>query len=213
MKTHIIIHHSVTPSLEWAHVLDSINTSHKQRGFPRSKTGYYIGYHAMIDYKGEILTTRLDSEIGAHAGVSDYNSKSIGVCLIGNFENSEPTAKQVHSLQNYITKYKDKYNIPKENVLYHGQIKPTACCGKNLIKYLSTMIDGAYGENTGLSDWESHAKKWAMDNELISNWDNLPVDYKQAAWFAEILRKFEIHLTKQNNDKNNNKDNKQVFIT
>lgn len=204
MKTHIVVHHSATSMLDWHKAAESINRSHKQRGFPRSVTGYYIGYHALIDPDGYILTTKKDDEVGAHAGVGDWNMKSLGVCLVGNFDEQEPTVKQLHSLAAYIDKKTKAFNIPRSNIHYHGQIKQTACCGSKLIQRLPEVISVAF--DGVLENWERKAKEWAVDHNIISNWDNLPFSKQQAAWVAEVLRKFDIYLTLKNNEKNNDKE-------
>lgn len=202
MKTHIVVHHSATPMTDWHTASKSINHAHMNRGFPRSELGYHIGYHAIIDPDGYILQTRKYDEIGAHAGVGDWNKKSIGICLIGNFDEKEPTVKQLHSLAAFIDRQGKAFNIPRSNIKYHGQIKQTACCGSKLIKRLPEVISTAY--DGVLQKWEQNAKKWAEDHGIIENWDHLPVTKPQAAWFAEILRKYDKYLTLKHNDKKGN---------
>ena len=63
-----------------------------------------IGYHKIIKRNGEIENGRPEFWIGAH--VYGYNSKSLGVCLIGknNF-----TKKQMESLKKILKIWKLKY--------------------------------------------------------------------------------------------------------
>jgi N-acetyl-anhydromuramyl-L-alanine amidase AmpD len=208
MKTHIVVHHSVTPNQDWYKVSKSINASHRERGFPVSSLGYYIGYHAIIDPDGYILQTRDYDEIGAHAGVGDWNKKSIGVCLIGNFEEKEPTNKQLHSLAAFIERQAKAYNIPRSNIKYHGELKKTACCGSKLIKKLPEVISVAY--DGVLQKWEQDAKQWAQDHGLITNWDHLPCSKTQAVWFAEILRKYDKYLNLKYENKKN--DDGEILV-
>lgn len=209
MKTHIVVHHSVTPMMDWHTAAKSINQSHKDRGFPLSSLGYHIGYHAIIDPDGYILQTRKYDEIGAHAGVGDWNTKSIGICLIGNFDEKEPTNKQLHSLTAFIDRQAKAFNIPRSNIKYHGELKQTACCGSKLIQKLPEVISTAY--DGFLSNWEQKARQWAVDHDIITNWDHLPFTKQQAAWVSEVLRKFDKYLTLKHGDKNNNGD-KQFFV-
>ena len=85
-RTNIVLHHSATDQLPVESVLDGINNSHKKRGFPKGSMNLYVGYHYLIDLNGRVLQTRDDSDIGAHCREQKMNYKSLGICLIGNFE-------------------------------------------------------------------------------------------------------------------------------
>lgn len=84
----IIIHCAATPNGKWFQAGD-IDAWHKARGFKRTEAFrtrqngnlVAIGYHFVILTNGAIATGRHWDEIGAHA--QGYNSKSLGVCLIG----------------------------------------------------------------------------------------------------------------------------------
>ena len=77
-----------------------------------------IGYHKIILRNGKIENGRPDYWIGAH--VKNFNSESIGICLIGktNF-----TKKQFHSLKKILTNYKIKY--PNSKILGHRDVTNT----------------------------------------------------------------------------------------
>ncbi len=88
-----------------------------------------IGYHFVIDKNGKVLNGRSIEKVGAH--VYDHNENSIGICLIGNFDNENPNNLQLNSLLNLIKELKSKYKI--EKILGHGEF-PNAiktCPGKN----------------------------------------------------------------------------------
>ncbi|MBP9100494.1 MAG: N-acetylmuramoyl-L-alanine amidase [Nitrosomonas sp.] len=86
--TGIIIHCSGTPDGKWFSTQD-IDHWHRERGFKRDEASrqrfnsglHAIGYHYVIYTNGAIATGRSEAEIGAHA--QGFNSKSIGICLIG----------------------------------------------------------------------------------------------------------------------------------
>ncbi|SFM83821.1 N-acetylmuramoyl-L-alanine amidase [Nitrosomonas communis] len=84
----IIIHCSNT--LNGDHVsVEEIDAWHRKRGFYRSTDFRQrqnpnltsIGYHFVIYPNGAVATGRHFDEVGEHA--HDYNTKSIGICLIG----------------------------------------------------------------------------------------------------------------------------------
>ncbi|SFF13730.1 N-acetylmuramoyl-L-alanine amidase [Nitrosomonas sp. Nm166] len=86
--TGIVIHCAATPNGRWHDVFD-IDKWHQERGFKRSDEFrrqfnprlLAIGYHFIIYTNGAVATGRSLSEIGAHA--QGFNSRSLGVCLIG----------------------------------------------------------------------------------------------------------------------------------
>ena len=71
---------------------------------------------------------------GAHAGSTnkDYNERGIGICLVGNFEKSPPTAAQRRSVKLLVATLKAEYKIPTASVVGHKDIRAssTECPGK-----------------------------------------------------------------------------------
>ena len=131
---YIFLHHSVS-SRDRTRLAD-VNAWHKARGFNMSQKGFYVGYQWLIEGDGLTTQTRNNFEEGAHT-LGGYNQKSIGICLTGNFMIEEPSLAQLNSLQPLLDKLKKDYNISDEKILYHGQVWPTDCCGKHLIKWLN----------------------------------------------------------------------------
>jgi hypothetical protein len=195
----IIAHHTVTPHyLDVERTAESINPVHQKRGFPISSLGLYVGYHYLIDKNGKIKQCRDDLDIGAHCSENGLNFKSIGISLIGNFENDVLEGKQLEAFMNLMDKKRKQYNIPREKVSYHKNFKATACPGKDVIKKFESIVDSIYGRPDGLTEWEVQALNWAAKEgvivnrdhaiEVIKNMQDNPLKF--AAWIAEILRKF-----------------------
>lgn len=84
----IVIHCSATPQGRQVTVYD-IDRWHAERGFHRQAAAVqafnsnlpHIGYHYLIDLKGDTYTGRGLDEIGAH--VAGHNANSIGICMVG----------------------------------------------------------------------------------------------------------------------------------
>ncbi|MEK6823410.1 MAG: peptidoglycan recognition family protein [Nanoarchaeota archaeon] len=97
-----------------------------------------IGYHYLIDKKGKIHKGRSEKFIGAH--VYGHNKNSIGICLIGNFDEESPIKKQIHTLIKFLKQKTKKFKIPIKNVLGHREFSDATktCPGKfvdmNLIR-------------------------------------------------------------------------------
>lgn len=128
---YIIIHHSATKEDTFANDWESIRKYHKSQGWRD------IGYHYGIEYvNGKIVTQkgREESETGAHCQADRMNHKSIGICLVGNYEVQKPTEEQMQALENLCRDIMKRYNIPASKVLGHREVPgaATACPGKNV---------------------------------------------------------------------------------
>jgi hypothetical protein len=134
---HIVIHHTATGTGS----VESINDAHLKNKDKNGNPWLGIGYHFVIGNgqgmpDGAIEPTfRWRTQIqGAHAGSTnkDYNERGIGVCLVGNFEKSPPTAAQRKSVKLLVATLKAEYKIPPAGVVGHKDIRAssTECPGK-----------------------------------------------------------------------------------
>lgn len=132
-----MIHHTASETGS----VESIHEEHLKR---KDKSGNHwmgIGYHfvigngkGMTDGEAE-PTFRWKTQIqGAHAGSADpeYNQLGIGICLVGNFENTAPTAGQLRAVKELVQTLKAEYKISTKNVVGHSDVRSggTACPGK-----------------------------------------------------------------------------------
>ena len=111
----LVIHCADTPNGDDRFTISRIDEWHCKRGFARSEKArrtsntpniYACGYHFVIHIDGTLRIGRETDEKGAH--VKKWNSKSLGVCLIGRDKFTPPQWKALGSL---IRKLKDKYPI------------------------------------------------------------------------------------------------------
>jgi len=126
----IVVHHEGALSNPETKRFLIINDYHKSRGFPQSKSGWYVGYHRVIERNGEQRVARQDEEIGAHT--VGYNDKSLGVCLVGHFDFEFPKEAQVAILKQLLKEWVEKYNIPIVNVVPHRRFANKSCYGSKL---------------------------------------------------------------------------------
>lgn len=136
----IVIHHSA------GSVHDTVETI---RRFHIEKRGWQdIGYHRVIlnplgshtvmgEAKDLIKQGRKDEIQGAHC--PGYNTKSIGICLIGNFDIEKPPEPMIEALKIELKKISNKYLIPLENIKGHRELYATVCPGKFLFERLQKL--------------------------------------------------------------------------
>ncbi len=128
--THIIIHHSGTEAGDYA----SIDRYHREE-----KGWSGAGYHFIIGNgtrtgDGELeATARWTAQIiGAHCQASSMNHRSVGICFVGDFEQSSgPSPSQLAAGKKLVRHIVRKFDIPPENILGHGEVPgaQTACPG------------------------------------------------------------------------------------
>lgn len=106
---YIIIHCSDTEDSDTAADIHQLHLSFGWDG---------IGYHKIIQRDGKVENGRPEYWIGAHA--RGYNTKSLGVCLIGK---KKFTKNQFNSLEKIIRLWKSCYNNPK--IIGHNLISDT----------------------------------------------------------------------------------------
>lgn len=124
----IVVHHTADGSQKPQ--LLNINEWHRQRGFPLSSRGFFVGYHYVIEPDGTVIQTREDDEEGAHC--KGQNFSSIGIGLSGNFDLCMPNTKQIWSLQKLMAVLVERHNIDPQMILPHRAYKDTSCYGRLL---------------------------------------------------------------------------------
>lgn len=147
--THIVVHHSVTPQYQDIdEAVERISREHQERLHPDANGfGLHVAYHYIIDAKGNTRNTRPLSEIGYHAGNWEINEKSVGICILGNYENDTPTKDSLDTLAALSKEITRVYGV--ETVCGHRDIKATACPGENLYPHVATIMD----REDPLRDW------------------------------------------------------------
>ena len=143
--TAIVVHHSASPCGD-RDIMDSWHRVHGWSG---------IAFHRVIlngccAGKGEYLPGcdgavqqgRPDDRPGAHVKPSSggpplgrgWNRHSLGICLIGDLDESEPTARQWASLVDTCTRICECHGLPASRIYGHREAAPgsTDCPGENL---------------------------------------------------------------------------------
>lgn len=128
----IVVHHSATPNGGAAR----FEKAHKEKGWDE------LGYHFVIGNGTDTADGLVEvggrwpvQKHGAHAKTPDnrYNDFGIGICLVGNFDETRPTPKQMASLTKLVAYLANKYNIKTSDIIGHKMTgKQTDCPGNNM---------------------------------------------------------------------------------
>jgi hypothetical protein len=132
---YIVIHHSATDTGGGRH----FDRMHRGKGWDE------LGYHFVIgngsdttDGAVEVGPRWLKQKHGAHAKSADnrFNEVGVGICLVGDFDVSPPSPKQLRSLSVLIAHLMRQYDIPPGRVIGHRDTSATACPGHQLAAQL-----------------------------------------------------------------------------
>ena len=185
-KNKIVIHHTAVnydPNWTIQDVKKEIQDIYKYHTINRDFGD--IGYNFLIDQMWNIYEWRAGGEwaVGMHA--SSNNVTSIWICLMWNFQNDTPTVEQMRALVNLVTAVAKFYHIDPHgytytfstnneeepyvvaelnpNIMWHKNVKATACPGANLYKFLPEIRDEVL---------RRMKKEIVWDVELPSNFTN-----------------------------------------
>lgn len=138
----IVIHHSASPKA----TPQGMDSWHRiGRGWVNG-----LGYHFVIGggvnypdgeifvgprWKQQIQGAHCASTAGRYFGLwrdgGFYNDHGIGICLIGDFENGQPTPKQMAALQQLVSFLEGQTGIDPSNIYGHGEVThKTQCPGR-----------------------------------------------------------------------------------
>jgi hypothetical protein len=115
---YIVIHHSHTKDGETLD-FNAIRKYHLDKGWRD------IGYHFVIEnYQGDIITKRgrPTDDPGAHAVEFGMNRKSVGICVVGNYDEAAPPLGYISLLKKLCMAIIVNYTIPVEHVIGHRDV-------------------------------------------------------------------------------------------
>ncbi len=140
---YLIVHHTggtdANPLADTSNQpFETVNGYHRVRFGEdvKSSLGFFIGYHYFIGKDGLVTRGRDDEDEGVHCNqVEDgksLNLQSIGICLAGNFDVTEPTKAQAESLRQLLRDKCQQWNIPAKSIYPHRHWAPKTCYGRRL---------------------------------------------------------------------------------
>jgi len=128
---HIVIHHSATSQGSAA----GMDVYHRKQRHMENGLAYHfvIGNGKGMPDGGISVGNRWTRQLhGGHLSSNALNEVSIGICLVGHFDQTRPTAKQLRSLQALIASLRKRCRLPASSVKTHQEINTvyTRCPGK-----------------------------------------------------------------------------------
>ena len=152
MPDAIVIHHSAGPdnkTLSWP-ATRRYHKSYRYQGniiqkdmalgmiaknVPVIRPWRDIGYHFGIEqFDGhyETLCGRMLTKTGAHCREYEMNRRSIGICLVGNFDETPPPPEQWNCAVSLVKSMMRIFKIPPVMVYGHRELTPYKTCPGHL---------------------------------------------------------------------------------
>jgi len=115
---YIVIHHSFTEDgmlLDWTAI----------RNYHVKVNGWTdIGYHYGVERVKKELTLQIGRPVfmeGAHCKEARMNSRSIGMCVVGNFDAAPPPLDTLTYVRDLCWAFMANYDIPAQNIIGHRE--------------------------------------------------------------------------------------------
>ena len=112
--------------------------AHRQRGMENGLAYHFVIGNGIDSGDGEIeIGPRWFRQIkGGHVHREEINAVGIGICLVGNFEQTRPTVKQMLAFQELVDYLRSDVVGAKIRFAVHKEIDPgrTACPGRFFTK-------------------------------------------------------------------------------
>jgi N-acetylmuramoyl-L-alanine amidase len=127
----VVIHHSTTPLL-----LDGAQACRNVQNFHMDTQGWSdIAYQELVHANGDVYEGRgFDVQGGATKG---YNSTSLAICALGNFDTTIPPAALITSIANRIVAAAQERRLTVDfGIVAHRDRNATECCGDYLYERL-----------------------------------------------------------------------------
>ena len=137
----IIAHHSATGNGN-AKIFDA---AHRRRGMENGLAYHFVicnGTNDCADGKVEVGLRWLRQIRGGHVKSETYNANSIGICVVGNFQEGWVTRRQEASLVSLIDYLKNIVLKGRPRFRVHRELEQTICPGKN---FPAKKLHGLFG--------------------------------------------------------------------
>ncbi|XP_050677636.1 peptidoglycan-recognition protein LB-like [Leptidea sinapis] len=129
----VVIHHSYSPPACFTRSQCEQAMTEMLRFHVDTRGWWDIGYNFAVGGDGSVYEGRGWEVVGAHS--LHFNNYSIGICLIGDWTDTLPPAKQLQSAKSLISAGVDKGYINVDYKLVgHRQVRETECPGDALFR-------------------------------------------------------------------------------
>ncbi|XP_014205259.1 peptidoglycan-recognition protein SC2-like [Copidosoma floridanum] len=134
--TYVVIHHAASLSCTNRAICQArIRTI--QNFHMKTEKLQDIGFNFLVGEDGNVYEGRGWEKAGAHA--ENFNDKSIGICVIGNFDKTSPSHATLAAIKNLISHGVSQGKLNSQYILIgHRQAETLSCPGHYLYQLIQT---------------------------------------------------------------------------
>lgn len=156
-------HHSVTAEAGAAATLEQDKVMIRKLEYVGYLRFGFMPYSYIITRSGRIFQGTSDTRISAHT--AGYNTRGIGIAILGNYMDIKPTLAQLSAYQWLLDSLRDRRVLASSAVLTpHCAVKATACPGVNFKPYIDDIEEGS--RKAGIVDPASTAR-WTTERVAL----------------------------------------------
>lgn len=169
----LILHHAGTSGGGAARVRAIQNFHMDSRGWRD------IAYHYLIDSDGTVFEGRTWGVVGG--ATKGHNMTSHAVCMLGNFNNEQPTPEAVDALIEVVQWGHREGYVPLEITGGHRDYRPTTCPGSNLYTLIPVINEQVGGDDMKPPSWAIAATQWHIEHDIYT--EDTPDDVDESEEF------------------------------
>lgn len=209
---YIIIHWEGSPRLTCEKMASQAYVDSIRRFHIYEKDYNDIGYHYLVDCKGNLYKGRNESISGAHT--LGYNYHSIGICMLYSVNDRSVTKESLNTLVSKITDLCKKYNIKPStyNIFGHSDVFPTMCPGivHELLPDIVERVKNKFDKNIEAeNDYPDHYPPSGNDQikslKIVGpdkkEYKGLLVNSQGFIYIPDVSKMFNLKYEYNNNDK------------
>ncbi len=166
----VILHHTWSPT---AAQYKGISTWQAIRNYHKNVRGWSdIGYHIGIGPDSSVWLLRHIQRSGGHT--LGHNAHSIGVVMIGNFDEEDPDANGLGRAAKVIATICQEYTLTEDDVFFHREFANKSCPGTLIDrnKFRSMVAKEMAGEDTApdVSPWAQEEVDWIQAEHIMNGY-------------------------------------------
>lgn len=131
--TRITVHHTGEHG-NWADLPDVEIVQRIESYHRNEKDWAAIGYHFLVGKDGRIYEGRPVKYQGAH--VSTQNENNLGISVIGDYTDHQPSARQLEALNAFLNDKRKAYGVGRARIYGHRDLHASLCPGDSLYAWV-----------------------------------------------------------------------------
>lgn len=140
----VTIHHTVTAQLSASSApADEFEQMRTIEGIGESRFGTGISYNVLVFPSGRAYQGVSFNRRGTHTG--GMNSDVRSICFVGNYENSNPTIRQLTTVRKILREGAGRWWTTSAWVKGHRELSQTACPGQHVFRHIASFREALSG--------------------------------------------------------------------